>query len=163
MLVGAMGVGKTTIGAAVASCLGWSFLDSDAEIESKHGRTGAEIASEDGVPVLHEKELEVFVEMARAVEPAVIAPAASVVDHVEGRRLLHEHVTVWVRVPPELAAARRDTGTHRRPIDAEEQERRDESRGRWLEHLADIEVDNSESLESVVDEIVDEVTQRLTS
>lgn len=157
-----MGAGKTTLGTAVATRLGWSFLDSDAEIEAKHGRTGAEIASEDGVPFLHERELEIFVEMARAVEPSVIAPAASVVDHDEGRRLLMEHFTIWLKVSPELAEARRETGSHRRPIDVEEQERRDESRGRWLERLADIEVDNSGQLDVVADEVVDAVTRRHT-
>jgi shikimate kinase len=163
VLVGAMGVGKTTLGAALATRLGVSFLDSDTEIESKHGHTGAEIASEDGVPALHDIELAVFAEMADRVEPAVIAPAASVVDRDEGRRLLDEHIAVWVRVPSAVAEERRSTSSHRRAIDAEEQQMRDESRRRWLENLADVEVDNTRSLEMVVEEIAAEVTKRLAT
>jgi len=163
VLVGAMGVGKTTLGAALATRLGYSLLDSDLEIESKHGRTGAEIADESGVPALHDIELAVFAEMADCVEPAVIAPAASVVDRDEGRRLLDEHIAVWVRVPPGVAEERRNTGSHRRSIDAEEQEMRDESRRRWLEHLADIEVDNTRPVGVVVEEITAEVTKRLVT
>jgi shikimate kinase len=156
-----MGVGKTTLGTALATRLGLSFLDSDAGIEAEHGRTGAEIAREDGVAVLHEMELEVFVRMASSVERVVIAPAASVVDRDEGRRLLDEHFTVWLRVPPEVAGERRATSSHRRPIDDEEQQHRDESRRRWLANLADIEVDNTRPLDSVVDEVAVDVEQML--
>ncbi|HEU4319964.1 MAG TPA: shikimate kinase [Acidimicrobiia bacterium] len=154
VLVGAMGVGKTTLGRALASRLEVPFFDSDTEIESAGGRTGAEIAREDGVPALHEVELGVFVEMTGCARPAVIAPAASVVDQDEGRRLLDAHFTVWLRVPPEVATERRGAGSHRRPIDVGERQARDESRRRWLEKLADLEVDNTRPLEIVVDEVV---------
>lgn len=156
-----MGVGKTTLGAAVAVRLDRPFLDSDGEIESKYGRTGAEIAAQDGVPALHEIELEVFVDMAGSVEPAVIASAASVVDSSEGRRLIDEHFTIWVEVPPHVADDRRATGAHRRPMDTEEQRRRDESRSGWLEDLADMEVDNTRPLEIVVENVIAGITRRL--
>lgn len=161
VLVGAMGVGKTTLGTALASRLGMGFLDSDVEIESCHGRTGAVIARDDGVPALHEIELAVFTEMASSGESTVIAPAASVADTDEGRRLLDEHITVWIHVPPEVARERRDSGNHRRPVDFAEQQTRDESRRRWLENLADFEVDNNRALELVIEEVVAKVTERL--
>ena len=156
-----MGVGKTTLGTALATRLGLSFFDSDSEIESQQGRTAAEIARTEGVPALHQLELDVFVDMARSVESAVIAPAASVVDRDEGRRLLEEQFTIWLQVPPEVAGERRDAGSHRRPIHAEERRTRDESRRMWLENLADMEVDNNRPLDVVVEEVAAEVTRRL--
>lgn len=156
-----MGVGKTTLGKDLARRLGLLFLDSDTQIESEHGRTGADIAREGGVPSLHEKELAIFIEMAGSVERAVIAPAASVVDSDQGRRLLDEHFTVWIQVPAEVARERRDSSPHRRPIGTEEQQRRDEGRRRWLENLADVEVDNTRPVDVVIEELMAAVGQHL--
>lgn len=40
-LVGMMGAGKSTLGRALAASLGWSFADSDDEIERRMGRSVA--------------------------------------------------------------------------------------------------------------------------
>ena len=37
ILIGPMGVGKTTIGKKLAKQLGWSFTDTDKEIVKEHG------------------------------------------------------------------------------------------------------------------------------
>jgi shikimate kinase len=42
-LVGFMGAGKTSIGRALAQRLGWRFLDLDDLVESREGRSIAEI------------------------------------------------------------------------------------------------------------------------
>lgn len=47
-LVGFMGVGKTTIGRAVAHRLGYALFDSDHEIEHRCGRRISEIFAQDG-------------------------------------------------------------------------------------------------------------------
>ena len=47
-LVGFMGAGKTSVGSALASSLGWRFVDLDARIVAKTGRTVAEIFQADG-------------------------------------------------------------------------------------------------------------------
>src|SRR5882672_9348120 len=47
-LVGFMGAGKTSVGSALASALGWRFVDLDARIVAKTGRTVAEIFQADG-------------------------------------------------------------------------------------------------------------------
>ena len=48
VLVGMMGVGKTTVGRRVAAALDRSFADSDAVIEARAGRTVREIFETDG-------------------------------------------------------------------------------------------------------------------
>ncbi len=48
LLVGFMGAGKTSVGAALARRLGWSFEDLDDRIERREGRTVREIFRESG-------------------------------------------------------------------------------------------------------------------
>ena len=55
-LIGFMGAGKSTAGAALAARLGWTFLDADAEIERETGRTIAAIFGEDGEPAFRATE-----------------------------------------------------------------------------------------------------------
>ena len=49
-LVGFMGTGKTTVGRAAAQRLGFTFVDSDHEIERAQGRSIADIFARDGEP-----------------------------------------------------------------------------------------------------------------
>ena len=60
VLVGMMGSGKTAIGRALASKLGVSFLDSDAEIEDAAQATIAEIFERDGEPFFRKRESEII-------------------------------------------------------------------------------------------------------
>jgi shikimate kinase len=43
VLIGLMGVGKTTVGRRLAARLGWAFVDADQEIERAAGLSVAEI------------------------------------------------------------------------------------------------------------------------
>jgi shikimate kinase len=47
-LVGFMGAGKTSVGSALAGVLGWRFVDLDARIVERTGRSVAEIFEQDG-------------------------------------------------------------------------------------------------------------------
>ena len=47
-LVGFMGAGKTSVGCALAAVLGWRFVDLDARIVARTGRSVAEIFQQDG-------------------------------------------------------------------------------------------------------------------
>ncbi|MET0261940.1 MAG: shikimate kinase [Rariglobus sp.] len=57
-LVGFMGTGKTTIGRIVAHRLGFALLDSDHEIERKHGKTIPQIFASEGEPAFRRMESE---------------------------------------------------------------------------------------------------------
>jgi shikimate kinase len=122
VLVGQMGVGKTTVGRLVADRLGLPFYDSDAQIEEITGRTSKEISLSDGVPALHLLELSVLLS---AIEqaPTVIAAAASIVDSQRGRDAIREASCVWIDRVPDINA--RSGEDHRRSVDAgEDLERR---------------------------------------
>ena len=48
VLTGFMGSGKTSVGRVLAERLGWRFLDLDAEIERRNGRTVPQVFAESG-------------------------------------------------------------------------------------------------------------------
>jgi shikimate kinase len=99
VFIGAMGSGKTTIGTIVAERLGRQFVDSDAELERRSGRSPRSIAETDGLPALHVLELQVLVDAVALDDPAVIAAAASVVDDRTGRLALSTaRDVVWLRI-----------------------------------------------------------------
>jgi shikimate kinase len=96
VLLGLMGGGKTSVGRRVAERLGRPLLDGDAILEERFGRTAAEIAGEDGIERLHQLEAEIALEALSSSTPAVIAPAASVVEVDAVRAVLAGHVVVWL-------------------------------------------------------------------
>jgi len=120
VILGPMGVGKTTVGTLVADQLGWPFVDSDRVIEALHGKTGRRIAADAGVARLHRIEAEVFGEALRFDPPSVIAPAASVADHaiLLDRLGDREVVVVALECDPDILETRAATSRHRRGLDA---------------------------------------------
>jgi shikimate kinase len=55
-LIGMMGCGKTTVGRLLARKMGRKFLDTDAEIEHREGRSISEIFASDGEEYFRELE-----------------------------------------------------------------------------------------------------------
>ena len=78
-IVGPMGAGKSTTGAAAARALGWRYLDNDVELGRTRGRSARELA-EDGGVVVHAAELAVAESFFARTPPLVATLAASVVD-----------------------------------------------------------------------------------
>jgi len=155
IVVGAMGVGKTTIGRLLAARLGLRFLDSDQVIEATTGGPGSDIADTDGVEQLHALELGVFLDLCSSDERSVIAPAASVVDHETGREALVANITVWLTAPDHIVAQRQRSGTHRRAIDAETRTALRVRRTPLLEAVSTITLDaGSATPEDLVSELV---------
>lgn len=153
ILVGPMGVGKTTLGLALARELNRPFLDSDVEMERAQNAAGAEVAEREGVGRLHQLELDVFLGMVRSQDPAVLAPAASVVDSEEGRRAMRRHLTIWLEAPEHLLEERRRSGSHRRGTDEEERTELAERRAPLWADVAEARVDASGRVPDVLAEI----------
>ena len=96
VLVGLMGVGKTTIGRRLSTRLGLPFVDADAEIESAAGQTISEIFERFGEAHFRDGERRVI---ARLIEgpPKVLATGGGAFVHDETRALiLDKAIAVWL-------------------------------------------------------------------
>jgi shikimate kinase len=118
VLVGMMGAGKTTAGTLAAAALDRPFLDSDAEVEARTGRTVREIFAADGEDAFRAVESEVLRDTLATTEPAVVAAAGgTVLDPANRRRLRDAGTVVWLRAEPAVLAGRAATGGHRPLLD----------------------------------------------
>jgi shikimate kinase len=112
VLVGLMGVGKSTVGRRLAKRLGLPFVDSDAEIEDAAGFPAAEVFERYGESDFRDGERRL---VARLIEGdvRVIATGGGAYVDPSTRKLLNERaITVWLDASVEVLAertSRRDT------------------------------------------------------
>lgn len=112
VLVGLMGVGKTTVGRRLAARLALPFVDADHEIEAAAGMTVTEIFERFGEAHFRDGERRVI---ARLIDgnPKVIATGGGAFLHPETRALILDQTTaVWLHAEPKVLAdrvRRRDT------------------------------------------------------
>lgn len=119
VLVGMMGVGKSTVGRMVAAELGRPLFDSDDMIEDRTRRTVREIWSTDGEAAFRELETETLVEALAEPEESVIAAAGGVVLSDRNREALQgadAHV-VWLLADVDVLVERARNGMHRPLLD----------------------------------------------
>jgi shikimate kinase len=92
ILIGMAGVGKSTLGAALAPALGIGFLDLDDYIEDGQGQTIQQIIDTKGEDVLLQIEKE---EMTKIdLDGKVIAPGGSIIYHPDLMEYLKENATL---------------------------------------------------------------------
>ena len=151
VVIGPMGVGKTTTAAAIAERLGRLLRDSDADIEADTGRTGREIAETDGVPALHALEAAVLLDALADATPTVIAAAASVVDRADCREALVAPYVIALDLDPEPLLARIRSGAHRRTVSLEEIAALIDRREPALEAIADLRLDAQQPTATLVE------------
>jgi shikimate kinase len=112
VLVGLMGVGKSTVGRRLAKRLGLPFVDTDTEIEGAAGYPAAEVFERYGEQDFRDGERRL---VARLVEGdvRVIATGGGAYVDPRTRKLLNERaITVWLDAPVDVLAertSRRDT------------------------------------------------------
>ncbi len=115
VLVGLMGVGKSTVGARLSAVLEWPLVDSDEQVEAATGRTVREIFERDGEAAFRAFEARALAEVLDAPGPSIIAAAGGVVLAEENRRRLKDArvEVVWLRADPATVTARAVEGVHR--------------------------------------------------
>lgn len=97
VLVGLMGVGKSTIGRRLAKKIGWNFVDSDEEIEVAAGCSVADIFSMHGETIFRDLERKVIARLVTG-EPMIIATGGGAWMQESVRAAIKEHATsVWLR------------------------------------------------------------------
>jgi shikimate kinase len=125
VLVGLMGVGKSTVGRRLAKELERPFADADEQVELAAGLAIPAIFRRDGEEAFRRLEAQVLADLVSRPHPLVIAGGGGVVTRPENRAVLAGGATVvWLRASAAFLARRTDP-THRpllagAPGDAEE-------------------------------------------
>ena len=134
VLVGLMGVGKSTVGRRLARRLGVPFVDSDTAIEDASGLSAAEVFERFGEDDFRDGERRL---VARLVEgdTRVIATGGGAYIDARTRELLNQRaITVWLDAPIDILTertGRRDTraqlrnGDRKQTLERLASERRD--------------------------------------
>jgi len=107
LLVGMMGVGKSTVGRIVASRLSWPYVDNDELLHAETGLYGADLLERDGERALRDAEARVLAEILTREPPLVAGVAAGVVLRSEDRtRMKDQAFVVWLRATVETLVRR---------------------------------------------------------
>lgn len=159
VLVGPMGVGKTTIGKKLAKQLGKSFLDTDKEIVKQHGSI-AKIFEKSGEQ--HFRALETEFLLSALASDSVVATGGGVVTQERNRDALRGSFVIYLSTNGRHIASRLLAG--RRPLlknGIADWKRIYEERKPFYQQVATVEIEtSSKALNSVVSEIVELVNSR---
>ncbi|MFJ8656038.1 shikimate kinase [Streptomyces rochei] len=112
VLVGPMGVGKSTVGQLLAERLGTGYRDTDADIVAAQGRTIAEIFVDDGESAFRALEKEA-VRTALAEHEGVLALGGGAILDADTRSLLAGQQVVYLSMDVEEAVRRTGLNTAR--------------------------------------------------
>jgi len=85
VLAGFMGAGKSTVGQIVAGRLGLAFVDTDAEIERRAGRSIAQIFAQDGETAFRRIEAQVCHEVAAGRDQVIAVGGGALLDDATRR------------------------------------------------------------------------------
>lgn len=112
VLVGLMGVGKTTVGRRLAHRLGLPFVDADHEIEAAAGMSIADIFERFGEPYFRSGERRVIQRLVDGAPKVIATGGGAFVDEATRALILAEGIAVWLDAHPDVLAERvrrRDT------------------------------------------------------
>ena len=117
-IVGFMGCGKTVVARELARLLGKPFVDLDAQVEQREGRSPARIISEDGEHAFRERETTALRELLLHDEKAVIAFGGGAWPIAVNRELIHsvDSVVVWLDAPLDVCWQRIEQDAQFRPM-----------------------------------------------
>jgi shikimate kinase len=115
-LIGYRGTGKSTVARLLAGRLGWDWLDADAVLEERAGRTIREVFAEEGEAGFRRRESAVLGDLCRC-QRHVIATGGGVVLSPDNRARLRaagrvvwltaDAETIWRRLQADASTAER--------------------------------------------------------
>ena len=115
-LIGFMGTGKTVVGKALAEKLGKEFIELDALIERKAGKTIPQIFRQDGEIGFRSIEIEVAREASGRKNAVIACGGGIVLNQINIDRLKQKGVVVYLRASPEVVLRRTAEGGNQRPL-----------------------------------------------
>lgn len=118
VLTGFMGTGKSTVGRLVAALLGLRFVDSDAEIVAREGRSISDIFAQDGEAAFRQIERAVILALT-SQGGWVIATGGGALINPETRAVVEEsNLVVCLTASPETIETRLRGTEGARPLAA---------------------------------------------
>lgn len=96
VLVGMMGVGKSTVGRRLAAMLGRGFVDADEAIEQAAQRSIAEIFEEFGEPYFRDGERRVIARLIEQEAGVIATGGGAFVDGETRALILERAIAVWI-------------------------------------------------------------------
>jgi shikimate kinase len=157
-----MGTGKTAAGKALAQRLGKEFIELDALIELKAGKTIPEIFQQDGEIAFRELEIGVTKEVSQRKNAVIACGGGVVLNKINIDRLRKECLIVYLAASPRVIL-KRTSGDENRPLlkTTERALRIRELlkfRKPFYERAADITINTSKlDITSVVEQIISKV------
>lgn len=116
VLLGMMGVGKSTVAAILSERLRRPHIDTDAEVERLTGRPIPKIFVEEGEPGFRRLERLAVAKAARHSNHVVSVGGGAVLDDVCVEALRSSGVLIELRASVEALAARLTSEAHNRPL-----------------------------------------------
>ncbi len=124
VLIGYRCTGKTSLGKRLALRLGLPFIDTDALVEEKAGKTIREIIAESGWAFFREREREAIRGLSALRRSVIATGGGAVLDEENAALLKKEGVLIWLVADEEtiLRRMRRDaaTGGQRPPLSSDD-------------------------------------------
>jgi shikimate kinase len=105
-LIGYRGSGKTTVAQALAHRLGWAWIDADAELERRAGKSIQQIFSDAGEGAFRDLESAVVADLALLDEQVVALGGGAVLRDENRKALAGRGKIVWLQASPETLHAR---------------------------------------------------------
>ncbi|MFH1169598.1 MAG: shikimate kinase [Chloroflexota bacterium] len=160
-LIGFMGVGKTSVAKALAAKLGKEFIEMDAIIEQKAGKSIAEMFQQDGEIAFRELEIAVAKEVSQKQNAVIACGGGVVLNRINIDRLKQECIIVYLAAAPAVILQRTSEGDRpllRTPDRAFAIRKLLEFRQPFYERAADIEIDTSGmDADSVAEQIMSRI------
>jgi shikimate kinase len=151
VVLGLMGIGKSTTAQAIAASRGVTAHDSDVDIETLFGATGGQLVINHGLDELHRIESAVLLGRLASDVPSVISAAAGIVEDPRCCEALANRAYVIVLQAPVGEIIRRmATGAHRRVMDTAELTALAHRRAPLFAAVADLELDATRPTEELV-------------
>lgn len=112
VLIGLMGVGKTTVGRRLSKALGLKFRDADEEVERAAGRTVAEIFKDFGEAAFRDGERKVIARLLEEPPMVLALGGGAFVDPETRAQVLEKATSIWLQADIDTLfnrVSRRDT------------------------------------------------------
>jgi len=161
-LVGPMGAGKTSIGSRLARALGYSFVDTDAEIESRTGVKIEVIFEIEGEKGFRKREVDVIKDVASRSQ-IVMATGGGSILMPENRKALTKGYVIYLNSSVGALLSRVRNDTSRPLLNVSDREKRlrkiVEERKHIYAQVADLTIKTDDfSIKRIIKKISDEVT-----